>query len=491
MSNQIIETLNSLSDSELKDLLSHVDALDQLQAKNPLDFFDPYPKQLDFFAMGAEKRERLLQAGNQTGKSQAGAFEAACHATGFYPKWWTGRRFNRPTQGWICGASGAAIRDIGQLKLFGPPHDATAVGMIAPHLIIGRSIAHGTGDLFDTVRIRHVSGGTSTIATKAYSQDVGTWMGSTLDWIWIDEEPPEKHYSEAIARLRGDGIIWVSFTPLAGFTNVVGRFLRDDSEDARRDRGVVKMGLKDAQHFSEAEKRQRLASYPIHERAARENGDPTLGSGAIYTQLESTLSVPADIQVPLHWSKLWGIDFGATVFAAALCAWDKDADIIYVLNTVRLENSRPAEHAQAIKRIAPDVRIAWPHDGHSTERGTGETIMFQYRPHGLLFLGTHATHADGGVSREAGILEIQQRMGDGRFRVRADLHDWFDECRGYHRDTNGKVVKERDHVLDATRYAVMMKRYARPGPIGAGSFMTTARRSTPQLATGVEFDLFS
>lgn len=33
-------------------------------------------------------------AGNQLGKTLAGGFEAAIHATGRYPDWWKGKRFD-------------------------------------------------------------------------------------------------------------------------------------------------------------------------------------------------------------------------------------------------------------------------------------------------------------------------------------------------------------------------------------------------------------
>lgn len=384
------------------------------------------------------------------------------------------------------------MRDIAQTKLLGTPHDDSSIGMIAPSLLVGRpSASHGTADLFDTIRVRHKSGGISTIVAKTYEQDRAKWQGQSVDWIWLDEEPPVDLYHEAIARLRGDGIIWVTFTPLAGFTEVVGRFLRDDSEDAQRDRGVVKMGLKDAEHFTPEEKRMRLASYPLHERAARENGDPTLGSGAVFTTLEATLAISDLAHVPFHWSKLWGVDYGVThPFAAVLIAWDRDADVIYVLDTVRLANSKPIEHAAAMKRIAPDVRVAWPHDGNRRESDL-DTITVNYRREGLLMLPTHATFPDGSISTEAGILEMQERMADGRFRVRAHLADWFDEYRSYHRDETGKLVKIRDDLLSATRTAVMAKRFARPAPIGAGSGVPRTRRPMPQIAQGIDFDVFA
>ena len=59
--------------------------------------YRPYPKQFDFHDAGATHRERLFLAGNQLGKTLAGAFEEAAHATGDYPIWWRGRRFAAPT----------------------------------------------------------------------------------------------------------------------------------------------------------------------------------------------------------------------------------------------------------------------------------------------------------------------------------------------------------------------------------------------------------
>jgi hypothetical protein len=58
-------------------------------------------------------------AGNQIGKTLAGGFEAAIHATGRYPPDWKGRRFDRPTIGWACGICGEVVRDTVQRVLVG------------------------------------------------------------------------------------------------------------------------------------------------------------------------------------------------------------------------------------------------------------------------------------------------------------------------------------------------------------------------------------
>ena len=68
-----------------------------------LKYYKPYPKQRDFHAAGATARERLLMAGNQLGKTLAGGFEVAMHATGRYPDWWRGKRFDLREGGEGCG----------------------------------------------------------------------------------------------------------------------------------------------------------------------------------------------------------------------------------------------------------------------------------------------------------------------------------------------------------------------------------------------------
>jgi hypothetical protein len=84
----------------------------------------------------------------------------------------------------------------------------------------------------------------------------------------------------------------------------------------------------------------------------------------------------------------------------------------------------------------------------------------QYQAQGLDMLGVHAQFDDGSVSVEAGLADMLIRMESGRFKVLKHLTDWFDEYRLYHRK-DGRVHKEGDDLMSATRYAAMMLRYAR------------------------------
>lgn len=172
------------------------------------------------------------------------------------------------------------------------------------------------------------------------------------------------------------------------------------------------------------------------------------------------------LHVPLHWGKIWGIDFGINhPFAAVLAAWDRDSDVLYLLKTVRMSGTIPDAHVAAMRRIASSAPVAWPHDGNVREKSSGEPLATLYKTLGLQMLADHATFPSGGYSTEAAVLEMQQRMETGRFRVCADLNDWWEEYRLYHRK-DGMIVKEDDDLLSATQKIIMMKRFSRPGPIG-------------------------
>ena len=71
-----------------------------------------------------------------------------------------------------------------------------------------------------------------------------------------------------------------------------------------------------------------------------------------------------------------------------------------------------------------------------------------------------ATFESGGNEPEAGIAEMLRRMESGRLKVFKHLNDWWEEFRLYHRK-DGKIHKEQDDLMDATRCALMMLRFAR------------------------------
>jgi hypothetical protein len=245
------------------------------------------------------------------------------------------------------------------------------------------------------------------------------------------------------------------FTQLLGVSEVVRRFLLEKSPD----RHVTQMDIEEAAHFSPEERKRIIASYPAHEREARTRGIPTLGSGRIFPVSEETLAIEQR-DFPKHWPRIVGVDFGwVHAFAAIELIWDRDTDTVFVSKCYRIREATPVIHASVL-RAWGKIRIAWPRDGRrETLEGAGIALAKQYKSQGLDMLHEHAQFEDGSVSVEAGLMDMLTRMESGRFKVLKHLHDWWEEFRLYHRQ-NGKVHKQGDDLMSATRYAVMMLRYA-------------------------------
>ena len=209
---------------------------------------------------------------------------------------------------------------------------------------------------------------------------------------------------------------------------------------------VVQAGWDDAPHITEEAKRDLLASIPAHQREARMNGTPALGDGKIYQVPAENFTV-APFAIPPHWKQAYGLDVGVRCTAAAFGALDEDSDILYLHSLHYGIGEIASIHAEAIKGrgvwipgvIDPSARGRNPVDG--------ERLIEVYER-----LGLHLGLADNAVS--AGIYAVTQRLVSGRLKVFASLTEWFAEYRLYRR-LQGKIVKEKDHAMDATRYLEM------------------------------------
>jgi Terminase RNaseH-like domain/Terminase large subunit, T4likevirus-type, N-terminal len=231
-------------------------------------------------------------------------------------------------------------------------------------------------------------------------------------------------------------------------------------------RHVTTMTIFDVDHYTDEERARIIESYPEDVREARAYGIPTLGEGRVFPVAEERIKVAA-FPIPRHWPQIGGLDIGWDhPTAATRLAWDRDDDIVYVTAAYRRSKEVPVIHAAALKPWGAWMPWAWPADALQTGKGDGKVIKDLYVEAGLKMLPEHATHAEGGVSVEAGNMELLERMQTGRLKVFEHLGDWFEEFRLYHRK-NGKVVDERDDLMASTRYGHMMLRCAicEPKPV--------------------------
>lgn len=449
-----------------------------------LDFYRPNRKQLEFHNLIAD--ERMLRAGNQEGKTHAAAAELSMHGTQRYPGWFKGRTFltkppiERPYDflGWVAGPNAVKVRDGMQTKLLGNlmEPDGLGTGLIPLDCLTGKpAMARGIADFVDSVTIRREDGGKALIRFKTYEQGRQAFEGEAVDVVELDEdvkgETNAPIYGECQARTTTTrGIIMVTMTPMLGLTPIRRRFKQQSPGTAE-----VLMTLDDALvsnggHIPDEDVPRLLAKYKGEsERQTRLYGADMQGEGAVFeTPLTQVKEQIDPSLLPPYWPWIWGLDFRHSgsvntghPFAAVLCCWDRDADVIHVVHGVRLLGLA-STHVDAMKRYPMwEAPCAYPHDGG---RGgsivDGDTIAKTYKKLGLNMRDTHATFSDGGYDFEAGLREMEERLASGRLRVAAHLHEWFDEYQGYHR-VNGLVNKVDDDLLSATRQAIMDIRFAK------------------------------
>ena len=208
-------------------------------------------------------------------------------------------------------------------------------------------------------------------------------------------------------------------------------------------RFTVTAGWADAPHLDARAIADLKASIPAFQLEARMNGTPALGSGKIYQVPEDDFRV-TPFPIPKHFKQAYGLDVGILCTAAVFGAWDEDADVLYLHSLHYAPDQIAAIHADAILRRGKWQRGVIDPAARGRNPVDGQRLIEVYER-----LGLDLTPADNAVS--AGIFEVNGRLVSGRLKVFSSLSEWFAEYRLYRRQEN-KIVKAKDHAMDATRY---------------------------------------
>ncbi len=457
---------------ELLALLEERDRRHKLKAAtNAYDMM--YDWQLEFIASTSEYYESCLCAANQIGKSFTGTTIDAVHLLGDYPEGWEGHKFDHAPLCWGLGYSMEKTRDLLQTALFGKYSEGKFLGGLIPaERIISHESATGTPNAMRTVRVKHSSGDISTMQFWSYSQGQHAIMGDVVDFFHIDEEPRDQTIRPQLLTrtINGDkgrgGRGIYTFTPENGRTELVVKFMDDPSPD----QFFMQKGWDDAPHMTKEKRDRMLLQYPAHQRDMRTKGIPMLGHGRIYDLAEDFITCDSpDIQP--EWFVINGMDFGWDHPQAHVqLVEDRDSGMFYVTHAWKERMVSANDAWGATKIWAENIPTAWPHDGLQHEKGRDDALQQKthYENAGYAMLHAHATWPQGGNSVESGLYEINDLMRKGKFKISRGLRQMLDEVLQYHRNEKGKINKSLDDLLDAVRYAYMMRRYAkRIGDIGA------------------------
>lgn len=402
--------------------------------------YKPSSKQLDFHKKGASFKERLFLAGNRCGKTFCGAKEMAMHLTGIYPDWWQGLRFEKPIRAWAASVTAESTRDILQAAYLGTED---TYGAIPEGLILKKTYKRSVPEAVDVLYIRHKSGGVSQLGFKSYDQGREKFQGTSRHIIHLDEEPDLRLYEECLMRtLDCGGSIILTMTPLKGMSDVCLHFMESDNK------ATIQASWEDAPHLNAQDiDRMRLSLRP-HEREAREKGIPSLGMGKVFP-IEEVKILIEPFEIINNFKVCAAVDFGwSNPTAIVWGAYNEAEDILYITDVYKQSEKTPKEHASVLKQKGDWIPIVCDPAGQAVNQQDGSSLIQAYEKEGLLM-----TKASNAV--EAGLMEMLERMQTGRLKVFSHLEDWFKEFRLYRRDEKGRIVKENDHLLDATRYLVV------------------------------------
>lgn len=234
-------------------------------------------------------------------------------------------------------------------------------------------------------------------------------------------------------------------------------------DNPSKEQAFMKVGWNDAPHITTEKAERLLAQYPEHQKKMRSEGEPMLGHGRIY-DIADEFILCDPFPIPDFWNIICGMDFGYDhPQAFAKLAIDPDNDIIYLTNSWKQAKVSANDAYGATMNWAKNVPVAWPQDGLQHEKG--RDVNLQQKDHyiraGFKMLPHHSTWAEGGNSVENGVYEITERQRKGTFKIFRGNEQYMEEHRNYHRNEKGRIVKVNDDILDAARYAYMMRRFAK------------------------------
>lgn len=239
-----------------------------------------HEKQMAFHR--CKKRNRWVFGGNRSGKTECGAVEAVWLARGIHPY-----RPNRENVfGWVVSLSQQVQRDVAQSKILYYLNPAWIEDIT---MLSGRKDSPFSG-VIDQIRIRNVFGGTSVLGFKSCDQGREKFQGSSLDFVWFDEEPPKDVYEECLMRvLDKKGDIFGTMTPLKGLT-----FLYEDVYLNRRKNPEIWyefMEWKDNPFLSQEEIERMERTLDQSSLNSRRYGRFSAGEGLVYPEFDENVHV--------------------------------------------------------------------------------------------------------------------------------------------------------------------------------------------------------
>ncbi len=420
-----------------------------------------HQKQMLFHKSSA--RNRWIFGGNRTGKTECGAVEAVWFARGIHPF----RKIEHATCGWVVSLTGEVQRDVAQKKVLSylPPEWIHSVVMKKG------SRDNPQGGVIDFILVRSVRGGLSSIGFKSCDQGRSVFQGTSLDWVWFDEEPPEEIYDECRMRIldrRGD--IWGTMTPLLGLTWVHDRIYADTQDP---EVWHETMSWADNPFLDERELKVMEQALTPQQRRSRQYGEFASGNGLVYPEFDEQVNVVEPFDIPPQWQSMISIDPGfVNPLSAHWYAVDGDGNV-YVTAEHFAAGKDCAWHCERIKEISR--RQGWKTDSAGRYAALIDSAALQRTLSGTKsvaqLFSEQGIAANPKVDKSvwSGIQRVRQYLGppDGRPKryVFSTCREMIREFRVYRFGQGEEPIKKDDHAMDELRYFLASRPPAAVQPV--------------------------
>lgn len=411
-------------------------------------------KQLAFHK--CQKKNRWVFGGNRSGKTECGAVETVYMARGIHPY----RQNRKNVFGWVVSLSAQVQRDVAQAKVlhYLDPRWIEDVVMLS-----GKKESPEYG-VIDQIRVKNVFGGTSTIGFKSCDQGREKFQGSSLDFVWFDEEPPEDIYAECRMRVldkRGD--IFGTMTPLKGLTFIYDEiYLNEKNSD---EVWYEFMEWADNPYLDEKETEAYTKTLSAEQLETRRYGRFKCSYGLVYPEFDENVHVIDPFPVPEEWQDTVSIDPGLNNPLAAnwYCA-DYDGTVYVVAE--HFEAGRDIKyHAAEIRRISDEIgwkkdkngRIIALIDSAANQKtlASAKSVTELFTEEGIAVNPKVNKDLFAGLERVKGYLAPIN--GKPKIYIFRNCVNLIRELKNYRFKEGDTPVKADDHALDELRYYIMTK----------------------------------
>lgn len=444
---------------EIKERLMRVDnAIVEYESNNRIFKYNTgdkvHKKQLEFHK--CQKRNRWVFGGNRSGKTECGAVETIWLARGIHPF-----RENKPNvEGWVVSLSTQVQRDVAQSKILYYLNKEWIADIV---MSSGRKTNLDMG-VIDTILIKNVFGGVSRITFKTYDQGREKFQGTSLDFVWFDEEPPFDIYLECKMRvLDKAGEVFGTMTPLKGLTWVYNTIYLNQLQDDEV--WHIHMQWADNPFLNSAEVEAFSASISADELKSRRYGEFMGNGGMVYSEFDENVNVIDPFDVPKEWFDTISIDPGLNnPLSAHWYATDYDGNVYVIAE--HYEAKRNIEyHANCIKTICDKLGWKKSHMGYiealidsaanQKTLASEKSVTELFADYGIMVNPRVNKDMFSGINRVKSY--IKNAEGVSRLFIFKTCTHMISEIKGYFWGAGENPIKKDDHSLDELRYYIMSK----------------------------------